>query len=234
MEHSESIVNLAKALAAFHAEVTNPVKDKIAEIRSDKGNYAYGFSDLADATNLARPILAKNGLSVVQELLTEIPGKVGARSMLLHASGEFIVFEPCWVSYSGGPQQEGSAATYARRYSYLACLSLAPDDDDAAGAQKDFDDKRNPEPPKPEPVQESTLAALRTMRSELDVSDDVYGEQLEKVGGVSMDTALSQVSAKALIGVYSRRLKKIEEDAAKAAQADEANAPEPTEEIQEF
>lgn len=231
MKRSDSITEIAKALAEFHAEITNPVKDKIAQVRSDKGNYSYGFSDLADATNLARPVLAKCGLSITQELITEIPNKVGARSTLMHVSGEWIEYEPVFVQYTGGPQQMGSAATYGRRYSYLAVLSLAPDDDDAANAQGAYDSAHKaPEPPKPEAVHEQTLAHLRMLRLEFEVTDDTYAEQLEKVGGVSLDTDLTQVAAKTLVGVYERRraaLEKEAKEAAKAAEKAVEPAPEP-------
>lgn len=207
MNWSESRTAIAEALAKFNEEATNPVKDKTAEIRSQTGTYTYGFSDLAALTNLVRPILAKNGISPLQEMVSET-NRIGARTVLLHTSGEFIEFEPVFITHSQRPQEIGSAATYARRYALLAALSIAADDDDGAAAQRGFDPapaEDHAEQPAPK-VHPSVVYKIRELKDQLKVDQDTYYKQLEHYG-VSVDTDLTTQQAVELKRAYEDRIK---------------------------
>lgn len=134
LETSSQIELLAAALAAFHVECPKITKDTMNSLFNKK------YADLADITAIVNPILAKNGLSVVQ-----VPvGTETLITMLLHSSGQFIksISElHCLDSVirrgkDGNdvrgvtPQAYGSALTYQRRYALSAILSLCIDDDD--------------------------------------------------------------------------------------------------------
>ena len=124
MKRSESIAALAKALAAFHATVTNPRADKVA----DTGKYSYAYVDFAALLDADRTLLAKQGLSVVQELVVT-PDVVGAATTILHESGEWLELAPAFIPAGDSAQDYGAAASYSRRYAYMAALDLAGSDD---------------------------------------------------------------------------------------------------------
>lgn len=121
---SESISNLAMALVKFNSEVSKVSKD--AENPFFKNNYA----SLDNIIDEVRPILQKNGLSILQ-----LPGGDGEniimKTMILHESGEWIESDPLIMKpIKNDPQAVGSAITYARRYSLAAILSLNTGEDD--------------------------------------------------------------------------------------------------------
>ena len=137
MHRSETITEIAGALAAFGAEATNPPQTRTAQVQTKAGgSYSYGYSDLADVLAHVRPALAAHGLTLTQEVICR-PEKVGVKTSLFHSSGEFIDYRPLWLPApaEATPQAYGSAITYARRYSLLAALNLASaTDDDGAGS----------------------------------------------------------------------------------------------------
>jgi hypothetical protein len=121
---SESITEIAKALVKFNAEVKMIEKD--AKNPHFKNNYA----TLDTIIDEIRPILTKHGLSIMQ-----FPGGDGEvftmTTMLLHESGEWIESQPIVMKpVRNDPQGIGSCATYARRYSLAAFLSLNTGEDD--------------------------------------------------------------------------------------------------------
>lgn len=129
---SESIVNLAKSLAAFNGEVSRIDKD------STNPHFRNKYASLDTIIDEIRPILHKHGMSVIQ-----MPGGDGEvftmTTMLLHESGEWIESDPIVMRpVKNDPQGIGSCATYARRYSLAAFLSLnTGEDDDGNGASGD-------------------------------------------------------------------------------------------------
>lgn len=124
MNKSESIINIAKALSEFQGEVSKINKD--AENPFFKSNYA----TLDTIVDEIRPLLAKNGLSLLQ-----IPSgdgtNVGVKTVLLHTSGEYLEGDDLNMKPAkNDPQGIGSTITYARRYSLSAFLNLNTGDDD--------------------------------------------------------------------------------------------------------
>lgn len=135
MRNSESISNLAAALAKFNGTVSSISKDaKNPQFRSE-------YVTLDKLIEITRPILQENGLSVMQFPLTKENGEIGIQTLLLHDSGEFIegeplYMEPCRMVKGGGyetakdAQAAGSLISYLRRYSYQAILNLNTGEDD--------------------------------------------------------------------------------------------------------
>lgn len=128
MERSESIVQLATALALAQKEIEGASKDR------ENPHFRSRYADLASCWDACREPLTKNGLSVVQ--LPKADGAViTVTTMLIHKSGEFIAESLSITAMDAKPQSVGSALTYARRYGLSAVVGIAPEDDDAEAAQ---------------------------------------------------------------------------------------------------
>ncbi len=129
MEKSESIKELAAALNA--AQSTLQVAKKGSENPFFKSKYA----DLFSVWDAARPALTENGLSVSQIAETDPEGRAYLETILMHTSGEWIKGRLPLMALKADPQAQGSAITYARRYSLSAIVGLCTEeDDDGEGA----------------------------------------------------------------------------------------------------
>lgn len=128
MNRSESIVKIATALVAFNGEVSKIEKDSV------NPHFRNKYASLDNIIDEIRPILTKHGLAVIQ--MPSGDGETLTMSTLLvHTSGEFIESPPLTMRPSkNDPQGIGSCATYARRYSLAAFLSLNTGEDDDGNA----------------------------------------------------------------------------------------------------
>jgi len=132
---SPEIGNIAPAVVKALGELSDVPKGREAKIPTKTGaSYGYRYADLADALSMVRPILAKHGLVVMQNASNPDPDSVAIMTMLLHTSGEWMMFSPLVLPNGRTAQETGSAITYGRRYSLLAVLGLAAEDDDGASA----------------------------------------------------------------------------------------------------
>jgi len=159
LNKSETIVELAKALSRFQAEVKNPANT------ANNPFYKSKYAPLSEILNVVRPVLANHGLSVMQ-----MPGgdsqETSITTVLMHESGEWIESEPLTMkSVKNDPQGAGSVITYARRYSISAILGISSEGDDDANSASGLDEgkpkgKTEPKstaPPKP-PTQSAQTA----------------------------------------------------------------------------
>lgn len=150
---SASIAALAAALAKAQGQMTFATKD------ATNPHFKTRYADLAAVWSAIREPLAANGLSVIQQV-TQADGMVGVRSILAHASGEWVSSDLQMPVAQKTPQGYGSALTYARRYSLAALVGIAQDDDDGeAGTRPSAPvlppvQRRQPmrEQPAPQPV----------------------------------------------------------------------------------
>jgi hypothetical protein len=153
---SETIGAIAPALVKAQAEIKPIIKD------STNPAFRSKYTSLDAIMEVVRPVLAKNGLIVVQSVLDTIDGEhstsIMVESRVIHASGEWIagvVQVPVMQQTSHG---FGSALSYGRRYSLSALLSLASDeDDDGNGAAQQSQARTQI---KPGPPQQTTLRKL--------------------------------------------------------------------------
>ena len=123
MNQSESITDLAGALAKAQAEIRNPAFD------STNPHFKNRYASLASHVDAVRAALPKFGLSVVQFVESPERDRVTVTTRILHASGQWI--ESCVGCASGGKVQElGSAVTYLRRYALAAICGIVGEDDD--------------------------------------------------------------------------------------------------------
>lgn len=132
MNKSESIKNIATALATFQVKAEKIIKT--AENPFFKSKYA-DLPSILDA--IALP-LTESGLVVSQ-----FPDGDGLTTLLMHPnSGEWIEATGTMKPVKSDPQAIGSAITYQRRYSLCAVLGLNVDVDD------DGNEASAPAPPK--------------------------------------------------------------------------------------
>lgn len=127
MNKSESIKELAAALSRAQGSVEDARKDGLNPHL--KSNYV----TMASVWEVVRPVLAGNGLAIVQFPCSEA-GSVGVETIITHESGEWMASEYYLPAVKNDPQAFGSAITYARRYALMAAIGVAPEDDDAASA----------------------------------------------------------------------------------------------------
>lgn len=124
MNKSESIVNLAKALLKFQANVPNIPRDAANPFHKSK---------YASLTNILNGI--HEGLNAVGLVVMQNPSSNGEAiqlsTMIIHAeTGEFMESEFSMIPVKKDPQGIGSCLTYMRRYALAAILKLNVDDDD--------------------------------------------------------------------------------------------------------
>ena len=168
MNKSESVVKLSGALAKAQAEM--PAVEKNATNPFLKNRYA----DLGAVIEAAKPILSKNGLSVVQ-MPVSLDNSIGVTTMLMHESGEWLegtIFLPIGDEKGKSVAQvTGSVITYLRRYSYASILGMYADEDT---------DGNKPAPAaKPAPMTYEQAAQITTAQGTKFL--DLTNEQLETV-----------------------------------------------------
>lgn len=124
MNKSETIGELAKAMATFQSEVIQPLKDKANPFF--KAKYVPLENVVEAITNTA----PKHGLSFIQYPVNQ-ENKVGVITVLMHSSGEFIETEPIYATPAKqDAQATGSVITYLKRYSLSAVFGITSDEDD--------------------------------------------------------------------------------------------------------
>lgn len=131
MASSNEINELAAALVAAQAEFSAVPKG------SNNPFFKSKYAALPDVVAHAAPVLAKHGLAVTQSITYIIAGDTildALKTALIHKSGQYIENEMLLHLPKQDPQGQGSAVTYARRYSYMAILGLVADDDDDGNA----------------------------------------------------------------------------------------------------
>jgi hypothetical protein len=134
--HSESISELATALAEARKSFAPFGKGHTAKVTSVKGSYEYKYGDLADLFDATTPALSAQGLTISQWPDLDDDGRFVLVTWLLHKSGQWMRGRYPLNTYER-PQEQGSALTYAKRYAAGAVLGISSEaDDDGAAAQK--------------------------------------------------------------------------------------------------
>lgn len=126
MRTSDDIGALASALAKAQGELKNIEKGKV------NPHFKSRYADIADGLEVIRPVLSKHALSVVQ--VTTVNADTGMFYLvtrLMHSSGQWI--EATYPLPVGKAQEQGSAITYARRYSLFSLVGTAGTDEDDDG-----------------------------------------------------------------------------------------------------
>ena len=124
MKKSESIDQLATALAAAQGEIANAKMDAV------NPHFKSKYATLASIIDAGKAPMAKHGLAVSQ-----IPSILGdgtqvLTTLLMHKGGQWLESDYPIKPDKDTPQGVGSAITYARRYALAAMLGIAADEDD--------------------------------------------------------------------------------------------------------
>jgi hypothetical protein len=162
MASSDSIGQLAAAMAKAQSELVNPAKSLTAVLergRNGSGAFSYKYAPLSAGLDIMRKTLGKHELAVMQTTHVDRErGLVLLTTTIAHGSGEWIsaLWPVCHISDIGHPKLMGAALTYARRYCLFTMVGLAGEDDldgpdlDASAEQSTGDGAFTP--PAMEPV----------------------------------------------------------------------------------
>lgn len=125
-DKSQGLANLTKALIQVQRKVNGAKTNKVNPHLKNK------YADLASVWDTCRDLLADNGLAVTHTFKDSASDSVTCVATLLHESGEFLTSSLTMKLVKSTPQEVGSAATYARRYTLAALVGIVIDDDDDA------------------------------------------------------------------------------------------------------
>jgi hypothetical protein len=133
---SHDLNELATALAKAQAEI------EVAGRKETNPFFKSKYADLAELIKVSRPALTKNGLAVMQQILTDEDGMTWLHTILTHTSGQWIETRMRVVPTKNDPQSFGSCVTYLRRYSYAALINIAVSDEDDDGEAAMYDQRQ--------------------------------------------------------------------------------------------
>lgn len=200
---------LNAALAKAQGEFPQIHKSQTA----DAGSYSYSYVDLATILAAVRPVLAKNGLALVQRL-ENVGGAPAIRTELRHSEGAVIAASFPIGDRPTNPQQLGSLLTYLRRYAVQAMLGIAAEDDDGQSvasstslAAVEEASPFVPPPPRQQEIaedlssaQRKKIFALKTKLTDAGLfDDDTFRAQLVMAYEVDSVSGLTKAQASELI-----------------------------------
>ena len=133
MKRSDSIDQLAAALALAQGVIKNPERNKHVSVQTRSGgDYSFEYATLDAIMDAIRQPLSQNGLSYTQTTEQDENGKFRLETTLLHSSGQYISSITPIIVEDGGNQKFGSALTFMRRYALQTIVGVAADTDDDA------------------------------------------------------------------------------------------------------
>ena len=133
-ERSPAIDQLAQAL--------NKAQGALEGAEKNAKGHKHEYADLTEVWRVARPVLADNGLAILQIFDRTETGTV-LITILTHESGQFVESRLPLMAVTDY-HALGSAVTYSRRYSLASILGIAPagEDDDGQAAMPSQDSPR--------------------------------------------------------------------------------------------
>lgn len=144
MQKSDNINELAAALVLAQPTFENAAKDSVNPFFKSK------YADLGAVWAAVQDGLSKHDLTVSQ-FPDHIDGAPALTTILIHMSGQWLSATYPLVVAKPGPQEFGSAISYARRYGLSAVLGVIADDDDGEAAQRPAKAQNRPDAPASEP-----------------------------------------------------------------------------------
>jgi hypothetical protein len=127
---------LFAALAQAQGEMSGAAKDR------QNPHFKAMYATMASVVDAIRGPLSRAGIAYIQHVSTA--GRVvTVETVLLHGSGETLRCGSLVAEAKDpGPQAIGSVLTYLRRYSLMAAVGIAPEDDDGEEGTGRRDDRR--------------------------------------------------------------------------------------------
>lgn len=184
LEHDETseLNELFGALAKAQLEM------EVANTDSTNPFFKSKYADLSTVVKASRPYLAKNGLSIIQRVITLPDGKNALKTRLCHSSGQWIES----TMHMNPPKQDiqtiGSFITYLRRYMYSSMTGVVAANEDDDG-EKVMSNERKASAPVVSAISKDQLSILA---NELDGYPEILKEILK---GYKIDK-LSDMPAK--------------------------------------
>lgn len=132
MKYSTSITKIAPALLVAQRSIGAAKKD------AENPFFHSSYADLGSVMEACKEALNENGITVLQPIDSDEHG-VYVETTLLHESGEWISASMRIAPKSEtNPQDQGSAISYARRYSLQSMVFIPAKDDDGETVAKTF------------------------------------------------------------------------------------------------
>ena len=129
MNKSESINELATALAKAQAVYPEIVKDKLVTVKMKSGGtYCYKFAEFSSIVAAVKKPLADNGISFHQELIDTEKG-LTCLTTVMHSSGQWITSSMPVVPKETDMQGIAGAYTFSRRYGLSAAIGVVTEED---------------------------------------------------------------------------------------------------------
>ena len=178
-ENNSTTDKLFTALAKAQASITCVAKNR--EVNA--GKYKYSYITLAAVIEHVRKPLTDNGLWFVQMLEADEQGKYRLVTRLTHSSGQYIEGRTPMMVQNADNQQFGSALSYMRRYSLIAMLGVAPDEDDDANIADGTN--QHGASKVPSPLKLPKQPAKPPQQDQPDGYEKVLGEGLRYIGLVN-------------------------------------------------
>jgi hypothetical protein len=178
-----------KALAGFQKECPIIGKDRVAKIRSKKGDessFSYRYAPLETITATAQPFLEKWGFSwTCKPSQTETHVNAAVHAHHVDGHEEVTKFEVPLdpSSYMSEPQKAAAASTFARRYAFINAFGITTkgEDNDAQPGEEEPRKARRPIQP---PQEKKADAAIPTTHEEVKPLDD-YAKIINLLKSVS-------------------------------------------------
>jgi hypothetical protein len=190
---SDTVGQLAAALAKAQAEITNPEKSLTATIASPfprEDSRTFRYAPLASGLDLVRKCLGRHEIATVQATaMDKESGLICLTTTLVHSSGEWVSSDwpVCPTTETAAPHRLGAALTYARRYALFTLVGIAGEDD------LDAPDLPRKEQPAPErtPLQKGNGRVHAPPTLEGDSSAEVRDRLLQEITETAGEEALA-------------------------------------------
>jgi len=176
----------------FAALAKAQMEMEIAKTDSSNPYFKSSYADLASIVKASRPFLAKNGLAVIQRVVSDERNALSLHTRLCHASGQWMESKMPINPPKQDIQSLGSYITYLKRYNYAAIVGVVASGDDDDGEQamsRTTGSNNNVVPMKSDTINK---AQLQIISEELEGYEDLL-ENLLKAYNISK---LSDLDAK--------------------------------------
>jgi hypothetical protein len=178
MEHSESIKQIAAALAKAQSVMHGATKDRTNPA------FKTAYATLQSVIEAARGPLNENGISFLQSPGAIDDNTISITTTLLHESGEWLRERFCIPFEKRTPQSVGSAISYGRRYALMSFLGMPAVDDDGEAAMPREQPRPSTKPHRLEPPPPQLEGAKPLPKTVIDEIMEIPTESQEKIAEV--------------------------------------------------
>ena len=169
-------MTLLESYCAVLNEIENPVKDKTADVRK----YKYQYADLSQVLAIVKAACQKHGLTVMQDFSISLDG-INAIGTYISDGQERMLLAMSRMLETSDAQALGSWITYMRRYQLMTVFGMAAEDDDGAATKPK--PKQRPVVENPDPLQEAQMRLVEAEKRYCDANGipnwgDFHREQI--------------------------------------------------------